>query len=279
MNILITGDRGKIGGLARGLLEEAGHDVAGFDIARNVKQDLLLPDSLLQAMTGVEVVVHCAAIPHPRHGGPGRYFDVNVHGTKFVLEMAARQKARRVVYTSSTAYYGCGIRDGQILPLYLPIDERHPPASTSPHLYGGELEIYDISKVMAEQLIAFYGSQRNMETVVLRIAPANTKAWQYRTGFDWRTDDSWKRGCLFTNCHPDYAARAIQLVVEAEGPFWGERFNIMDRYTHGSINVHEFIQREYPLVPVAKSLGEHDSLITPRKAMEVLGFEPCEELE
>ncbi len=279
MNILITGDKGKIGGLARGLLEQAGHDVSGFDIERDRDENILTARSLMWAMEDVDVVVHCAAIPHPRHGGPGRYFDINVHGTKFVLEMAARQKVRRVVYTSSTAYYGCGIREGRILPLYLPIDERHPPASTSPHLYEGKLEIYDISKVMAEQLLRFYGSQQTMETVVLRIAPANTKAWQYREGFDWREDDSWKRGCLFSNCHPDYAAQAIVRAVEAEGPFWGEAFNIMDRYTHRSIDVHEFIQREYPLVPVAKSLRENDSLITPWKAMEVLGFEPCEELE
>jgi nucleoside-diphosphate-sugar epimerase len=280
VKVFITGNEGKIGGRAQARLEQAGHEVVGYDIARDAAQDILNPQALKYAMAGCDMVVHCAAIPHPRHGSPGRYFDINVHGSKFVFEMAARHEVRRVIYTSSTGYYGCDVRGGQILPLYLPIDERHPPAPIGP--FEGALEIYNTSKVMAEQLLFYYGSNHAFEAVVLRCAPANKKERQYRGAFDWRAEElgkSWKRGCLFSNCHPAYAAQAIQRAVEAEGPFWGEAFNITDRYTHESIDVHEFVREEYPLVPVRKGLGEHDSLITPRKAMEWLGFEPCEELK
>ena len=277
MKIFITGDKGKIGGRARALLEKAGHSVVGFDIKRYTREDVRDPSTLKNKMSGCEIVVHCAAIPHPRHGSPGKYFDLNVHGTKHVLEVAARARVRRFVYISSTGYYGCDVRDGQILPLYLPIDEDHPPGLA--HFITGKAEIYNVSKVMAEQLVMFYGTNRIMETVVLRLAPANTKAWQYRSGFDWRDDTGWKRGCLFSNCHPDFAAAGIKCAVEAQGPFWYEAFNITDRYTHQSIDVREFIAREYPTVPVKRSLGEHDSLITPEKAIEVLGFKACTEME
>jgi nucleoside-diphosphate-sugar epimerase len=274
--IFVTGDCGKIGGRARRLLEQAGHDVVGFDIQRDPAEDVRNPDALGRAMVGCEIVVHCAAIPHPRHGSFGHYFDLNVQGTKFVLEMASHVGVRRVVYISSTGYYGCDV-EGQILPLYLPIDEMHPPGLA--HLVEGQMESYDVSKIMAEQLVAFYGTNHMMETVVLRLAPANQKSWQYRAGFDWQMDASWKRGCLFSNCHPDYAAQAIRLAVEAEGPFWYEPFNITDQYTHRSVDVYEFAHRAYPGVPVSRSLKEHDSLITPRKAMTMLGFDPCKDLE
>jgi len=279
MQVLVTGDCGKIGVRVRRLLEEAGHTVIGFDVKRTPAEDICNPDALKSATAGCEVVVHCAAIPHPHHGSPGHYFDLNVHGTKYVLKIASRVKVRRVVYISSTGYYGCDVHDGQINLLYLPIDEVHPPGLA--HLLTGGMEIYNVSKVMAEQLVAFYGTNQILETMVLRLAPANPKSWQYRGGFSWTAcgNDSWKRGCLFTNCHPDYAAQAIQLAVEAEGPFWYEPFNITDRYTHRSIDVREFAHRAYPGVPVSKSLEQHDSLITPKKAMEVLGFKPCTALE
>jgi len=285
MKILITGDMGHLGNRARALLEERGHEVVGFDIQRDTGEDIANRRNLKRAMWGCECVVHAAAIPHPKHGGFRRYFEVNVVGTVNVLEVAAGVNVRRVVYTSSTGFYGCDTQ-GRIQPAYFPIDEAHPIASR-PGRATGKLEIYNQSKVMAEQVLAWFGTNQKFEAIALRIAPANTKAWQYRGGYTWQDyckdyhehGDNWVRGCLFSNAHPDYIARAIVLAVEAEGPFWYEPFNITDRYVHKMVDVPAFLAQEYPDVPVREKMGSHDSLITPRRAMEVLGFEPCEDLE
>lgn len=274
MRILITGDMGKIGSATRHQLEEAGHEVKGYDIRRDCSQDILNPGTLLQAMENRDCVVHAAAIPHPRHGSFGKYFDINVHGTKFVVEAAASAGVKRLIYTSSTGYYGCDL-DGTLAPLYFPIDEKHPHATCSGDLYDGSMESYNTSKVMAEQIVAYYGTNRVLETVALRFAPANAKSWQYRAGWDWREDQSWKRGCFFSNCHPNWCGQAIKLAVEAPGPFWYEAYNITDRYT--PVDIYEFLRREYPHTPIRGTPGRHDSLISPHKAVRELGFQPCED--
>ena len=285
MKILITGDMGHLGSRARALLEERGHEVVGFDVRRSDGEDIMNRQNLKQAMWGCQCVVHAAAIPHPKHGGFRHYFNVNVVGSVNVFGVASECNVQRIIYLSSTGFYGCDTQ-GRLEPAYFPIDEAHPIASRPGRAFG-KLDAYNQSKVMAEQALAWYGTNEEFEAVALRIAPANTKAWQYRGGHTWQEHcedyrqhgDNWMRGCFFSNAHPDYVARAIMLAVEAPGPFWYEPFNITDFYTHRTVNVRDFLEQEYPNVPVKERLHPHASLITPKKAMEILDFEPCEEVE
>ena len=279
MKILVTGDLGKLGSLASKQLREAGHTVIGYDIRRDKREDLLRPSVLFETMTDCEMVVHLAGLPHPNKGGMERYFEINVRGSLNVLVAAQSTGVRRVIYTSSTAYYGCDI-NGRLNPAYFPIDEKHPPASVEGYSVG-KLEPYNQSKVMVEQLLAYFGTNRLIETVALRLAPANTKEQQYPKGIDWQTCTDWRRGCFFANCHPDSVADAIALAVEAKGPFWYEAFNITDKYTHKSVDVQAFLKQEYPYtIAIDKQrLFESHCLFDISKAERVLGFKPNEELE
>lgn len=278
MRILVTGHLGKLGSKTSSLLVEHGHEVFGFDRKDSARAELSNYEELVRKMQGCECVVHTAGIPHPRRKSPlDPFFDDNVVGTFNVLKAAVDTCVKRVVYFSSTAYYGCDAR-GRLEPAYFPIDEGHPVASTQGYSTGG-LDQYCQSKVMAEQLLAYYGTNKLVETIALRIAPANTKGEQYYQGFNWRTDKSYIRGCFFVNCHPDYVAQAAVLATEAEGEFWYEAFNIVDRFTHKTIDAKRFLMREYPLVEVRGPLDPRSSLITPDKAVRVLGFQPCEDLE
>jgi len=282
MRIFITGDEGKLGSRIAALLRDKGHEIVGWDVVRDKREDIRDLDALIPAVKGCDMVIHCAAIPHPKKGSFGKYFNINVQGTAYVMEAADRARVQRVIYLSSTGFYGCDLR-GRLMPAYFPIDEAHPIAS-QPGRSWGKLDVYNQSKVMAEQIVAWYGTNRCFEAVVLRCAPANPKSWQYR-GTPWQqynddyreTGDNWTRGCFFSNCHPDYVAQAAALAVEAEGPFWYEPFNITDRYA-GLIDTREFLDKEYPGIEVRADLGPHDSLITPAKAMRVLGFQPCEDM-
>lgn len=284
MKILITGDMGHLGSRASKLLVEAGHEVVGYDIQRSETEDIADRQNLKRAMWGCQCVIHAAAIPHPKHGGFRHYFNVNVTGSANVFGVASECDVQRVVYLSSTGFYGCDTQ-GRLEPSYFPIDEAHPIASQPGRAFG-KLDAYNQSKVMAEQALAWFGTNEEFEAIALRIAPANPKARQYRGGYTWQeycedynaTGDNWARGCLFSNAHPDYVAQAIVLAVEVPGPFRYEPFNITDRYTHKMVNVRAFLKQEYPNV-LAKGLHPHASLITPKKAMEILGFEPCEDLE
>lgn len=275
MKILVTGDMGKLGSLTTKVLSAAGHKVVGLDIKRGPQEDLLKKRVLIRA-NGCDCIVHAAGIPHPGVPQFGSYFWTNGMGTLKVAQAAYAAKVKRVVYFSSTGYYGCDVRKGQVTPLYFPIDENHP-SGMGPHVQGG-YESYNLSKMIAEQTLAYYGTNHLVEVVILRIAPANTKRFQFRKGFNWRTDKSWRRGAFFANTTPSFVAQAAKLAVELKGQQWYSVFHIMDRYVHGSIDVREFLMTQYPEVKVNRTLGIHDSLFSIKKAQEVLGFKPCETL-
>ena len=270
--ILVTGDKGKLGGRVRAFL---GEDTRGYDLQRG--QDILDSGALVEAMSGCEAVVHCAGIPHPNAGEFVDYARTNVWGTLNICQAARALGVRRVVYFSSTAYYGCNVK-GKLHPLYLPIDEAHPPANCEGRSEGG-LDAYNQSKVMAEQVLAWYGTQGLVQTVALRCAPANPKSGQYPEGFDWRSCTDYRRGSFWANCHPQHAAQAAVLAVRHEGPFWYEAFNLCDRYVPECVDLGAYLAEEYReqaqhFIARAK-VGR--SLFDTTKAQEVLGWEPCDE--
>ena len=70
----------------------------------------------------------------------------------------------------------------------------------------------------------------------------------------------------------------MRRALDAEGRFWYEPFNIVDRYTHEAIDVEEFLRTEYPDVPLKTPVTPHMGLIDISKAMRALGYEPIEDL-
>ena len=270
MKVLLTGDKGRLGSRVRPILEKQGHNnVVGFDLADGF--DIRKPEMFEKPLQGCQVVIHLAAIPHPQKGSLEDYFRQNVEGTFNVLQAAVRAKVKRVVYASSTGYYGCDTNiHGYFRSLWYPITEKHPPATSHQQFYGW-LSAYNQSKVMAEQLMALYGTNREVQTVVLRIAPANSKAEQYRK-FDagHLKKDDWRLNVMMANCHPDYAAKALVLAADLEKklPDWSV-YNVTDRYLPTNFSPE-----------MALTIFGYEtckSLFDISKAERVLGWEPCEE--
>jgi dihydroflavonol-4-reductase len=65
-------------------------------------------DSLRRAMTGAEVVFHCAADYRLYAREPAEIYRSNVDGTRNVLELAAELGVRRIIYTSSVGTLALG---------------------------------------------------------------------------------------------------------------------------------------------------------------------------
>jgi len=276
IRVLVTGNAGKLGSRVAEYLKKAGYDVVGFDIKVNPSENLSNYELLRRRMAGCQFVVHAAAIPHPNSGAIEDYFETNVVGSFNVMRAAAVSGVKRFIYFSSGAYYGWDVK-GKLLPAYLPIDEAHPIASM-PGRAEGLLDSYNQSKVMAEELLAWYGTNRIFEAVSLRLAPANKKADQYPADGSWRADPRYRRGAFWTNVDPDTVGELVKCALEAPGELWHEAFNICDKYAPECIDVKAFLAEEYPDVPVKCSLEDNPSLITSAKAERVLGFKPCEDV-
>ena len=106
-----------------------------------------------QAVKGVEVILHQAALPSvPRSiKDPITTNEVNVNGTLNILESSVSAKVRKVVYASSSSVYG----DNPVLPK----NESMLPNPLSP---------YAVSKLAGEKYCSVFSMIYGLETVSLR---------------------------------------------------------------------------------------------------------------
>ncbi len=122
--VLVTGATGFIGSHVAYLLAERGDElrlgveegspdtaIAGLD-AERVRLEVRDRRSVRRALAGIERVFHCAGVTSVRPQDAERLFEVNVLGTKIVMQECLRAGVERVIHTSSAAVVGPA-RDGK----------------------------------------------------------------------------------------------------------------------------------------------------------------------
>jgi dihydroflavonol-4-reductase len=115
---LVTGGTGFIGSRVVRLLAERGDDLrltvrprSRMDNLEGIEFDAFEADirdrsQIRRALKGVDRVFHIAGLQSTRAADAERLFEINVAGTRVVLEEALRAGVERVVYTSSAAAVG-----------------------------------------------------------------------------------------------------------------------------------------------------------------------------
>jgi UDP-N-acetylglucosamine/UDP-N-acetyl-alpha-D-glucosaminouronate 4-epimerase len=168
---LVTGAAGFIGSNLVAALTARGDSVRALDnlatghweLMRRVVRDASMVEAVTadirdaaavaQAMRGIEVVFHEAALGSvPRSiENPVESDEVNVHGTVTVLDQARRAGVRRVVFAASSSAYG----DTPTLPKH----EDMPASPMSP---------YAVTKLTCEKYLGVFASLYGLETINLR---------------------------------------------------------------------------------------------------------------
>lgn len=175
--VLVTGADGFIGSHLVELLVEKGYDVRAFvyynsfnnwgwldsfskdklDKIEIFAGDIRDPNGVREAMKGVDIVFHLAAliaIPFSYHS-PDSYVDTNIKGTLNILQAARDLGTKRVLVTSTSEVYGTA--------MYVPIDEEHPLQGQSP---------YSATKIGADKIAESFYRSFNLPVTIVR--PFNT---------------------------------------------------------------------------------------------------------
>lgn len=122
MKVLLTGDRGYIGSVMAPLLIEAGHEVTGLDadlyrgcdfapggrLAAIPSLTCDLRDITAGHLRGFDAVIHLAALSNDPLGdlAPGHTYDINLHASIRLAELAKAAGVSRFLYSSSCSVYG-----------------------------------------------------------------------------------------------------------------------------------------------------------------------------
>ena len=118
-----------------------------------VPADITDLDSVLEAMEGVEAVVHLAADPKPEAPW-NSILRLNLIGTYNVFEAARRLGVKRVVFASSNHACGFSVLESDLVGPDLPVR----PDS-----------LYGVSKVFGEALGRYYSDSFGLSVICLRI--------------------------------------------------------------------------------------------------------------
>lgn len=153
---MVTGAAGGVGRCVVARLDGAVGSLVRLDSAPLDGPDAVQADvrdlgALLQATAGLDGIVHLAAIPDEADFDD--LVDVNILGTRNVLEAARRNRVRRVVLASSNRVTG-------FWPVSSTVDVEAPPRPDG---------FYGVSKVACEALGRLYADKFGVEFVGVRI--------------------------------------------------------------------------------------------------------------
>lgn len=162
---LVTGGAGFIGSHLVEQLVSKGHKVTvldNFSIKQpyvveaeinSLKGDICDPKTAIEATRGVDVVYHLAAVlgVEYAHQHPLDTLEVEVRGTRNILEGSRKNNVKRIIYGSSSEVYG--------EPLSLPVREIDQPAPKS---------TYAVAKLAGERYCEAYHRAYGIDFVVLR---------------------------------------------------------------------------------------------------------------
>jgi len=231
---VVTGGAGFIGSHLAAALADAGASVRVLDNLRTGASSNILPsktpvelvrtslrpDDLDAALTGAQILFHCAANAYvpPSVDRPQEDFDINVALTLRLLEWFRRNAPETpIILFSSAAVYGN--------PRRVPVDEDHPLDPISP---------YGVSKLAAERYGAVYAQLYAMPVCALRCFAVYGPRQRKQVIYDLMLRMQAGRGALRVLgdgtqvrdfCFVEDIARAAIWVAE-RAPLRGEVFNV-----------------------------------------------------
>ena len=270
--IVVTGAAGRLGRRVVQLLVDQDREVLATDQvqaddlpAEFVRCDLGNTQAVHDVLGGAEAVIHMGAIPGPLRAEPRFIFENNVSADFNVMMSAAELGLRRVVFSSSAFGMGWAHDGNAFVPLYLPLDEKHPMMPFEP--YGLTKQVgEDIGRMIA----------RNSATTVVSLRFTNVALPEVQAEFPWPAPTPENPLTLVMWAYADArdVAEAHVRALDAEIEEY-EAFMLAQpssRFVESTIDIvkNNFGDR----VEIRDGLSGTASVISTAKAQRVLGWKP-----
>lgn len=274
MRIAVTGSSGKLGRSTVDRLRHDGHEVFGVDLSVPAgpgftRVDLAdygqTLDSLLGVTarhTGLDALVHLAAIPVNGLVPDAATFHANMTVTFNVFHACLRAGIRTIVYASSITATGFPFHEP---PSYLPLDEDCPPRANN---------TYGLVKVMEEAAaVQLARWEPDLSLTGLRFTnvtgPGEYEPFALRGG-----DPAYRRDLLWSYVDARDGASAVALALAAARP--GARvYNVGASDTGLSVPTADLVAGAFPDVPLRRPPVGHEAVFSIGKAVAELGYEPA----
>ncbi len=270
--ILVTGAEGRIGSATCARLTELGARVTALSLPRDdapevaaervLHGDTRDDDAVEEALDGVDLVVHLAAIPSPDIADWTTVFSVNVVSTFTVLAHAGERGVRRAVIASSINAYGGPFNSHDVRPAYYPLDERLPADLDDP---------YSLSKFTDERTAEM--AARHWGTDIIAIRFPLTAERDVLLEHAGRAVEDLAHGAREGWSYLDVrdAARAVELSLLSDARGANAVFVAADE-TNVPYPTEDLLDRHAPTTPRLRAFPGREVPIDLGRARALLGF-------
>ena len=281
--VMFTGGSGKAGKYAVQHLIDHGYQVLNIDTKplANPKVRTLITDITDQGQVfnafasymglhefdlsltpqPVDAVVHFAAIPRIMITPDNEVFRINVMGTYNVIDTAVKLGIKKIIVASSETTYGVIFANEPRDPTHFPLEEDY---DVNP------MDSYALSKVINEQTARAFQQRNNSDIYALRIGNV-IEPHEYEMFPKFFADPGYRKKIAWSYIDARDLGEIVRLAIEKDGLGY-QVFNAANDDCSSDLPTAELLKRFYPNVPVKRELGEYETLLSNRKAREMLGF-------